>query len=39
VAATGSFTWPTFAKLMAWQAAARVPVTGVLDKATWAKMF
>jgi len=39
VPATGRFASPTFYKLISWQTAARVPVTGVLDKATWAKMF
>jgi hypothetical protein len=38
VAATGHFGWPTFRKLVAWQSAVHVPVTGVLDKATWRRM-
>jgi peptidoglycan hydrolase-like protein with peptidoglycan-binding domain len=29
----------TFARLLVWQAAAHVPVTGVLDKATWVKLL
>jgi len=28
----------TFAALVAWQTSAGVPITGVLDKATWAKL-
>lgn len=28
----------TFAALVAWQTSARIPITGVLDKATWAKL-
>jgi len=39
VVASGLFNSATFSKLMAWQIAVRIPVTGVLDKATWAKMF
>jgi Rieske Fe-S protein len=39
VAATGKFGSATFSKLITWQTAARVPVTGVLDKATWARLF
>jgi hypothetical protein len=38
VAATGHFGWPTFRKLVVWQSAVHVPVTGVLDKATWRRM-
>ena len=39
VAVTGKFGSPTFVKLVAWQRLARVPITGVLDKASWAKLF
>jgi peptidoglycan hydrolase-like protein with peptidoglycan-binding domain len=38
VAADGQFGSATFTKLVAWQTRARVPVTGVLDKATWARL-
>jgi peptidoglycan hydrolase-like protein with peptidoglycan-binding domain len=34
----GEFGPGTFASLVSWQTRARVPITGVLDKATWAKM-
>ena len=37
VPATGKFGSPTFVKLVAWQR-GRVPITGVLDKATWRKL-
>jgi hypothetical protein len=36
--ATGSFQWPTFYKVTAYQAARRLPVTGALDKATWRRL-
>ena len=36
--ADGQFGSATFWKLLTWQSRAGVPVTGVLDKATWAKM-
>jgi hypothetical protein len=39
VVASGKFDMATFTKLVAWQATAKVPVTGVLDKATWVKIF
>jgi peptidoglycan hydrolase-like protein with peptidoglycan-binding domain len=35
VTADGQFGPATFAKVVSWQARAHVPVTGVLDKATW----
>lgn len=35
---TGQFGYATFKPLVAWQARAGVPVTGVLDKATWRKL-
>jgi hypothetical protein len=35
--ANGYFGWTTFSKVVAWQK-TRVPVTGVLDKATWRRM-
>jgi peptidoglycan hydrolase-like protein with peptidoglycan-binding domain len=38
VTANGTFGAPTLSALVLWQAGAGVPVTGVLDKATWAKM-
>lgn len=38
VTADGHFGWSTFTKLVAWQNRVGVPVTGVLDKATWAKL-
>lgn len=38
VGATGKFGSPTFTQLVAWQARRGTPVTGVLDKATWAKL-
>jgi peptidoglycan hydrolase-like protein with peptidoglycan-binding domain len=34
----GQFGPGTFAALQSWQARSGVPITGVLDKATWAKM-
>jgi hypothetical protein len=37
VSADGRFGWPTFRKLVARQK-GRVPVTGVLDKATWRRL-
>jgi hypothetical protein len=37
VSADGHFGGPTFRKLVAWQK-NRVPVTGVLDKATWRRL-
>jgi peptidoglycan hydrolase-like protein with peptidoglycan-binding domain len=39
VKADGQFGTATFNKLRAWQPKAKVPVTGVLDKATWAKLI
>lgn len=36
--ATGRFLSPTFYKVAAYQSRARIPVTGVLDKATWRKL-
>jgi hypothetical protein len=39
VKADGHFGSGTFNKLVAWQTRARVPVTGVLDKATWVKLM
>ena len=38
VVADGQFGMGTFAALVSWQTRIRVPVTGVLDKATWARM-
>ena len=38
VTADEQFGPVTFAALVAWQTTARVPITGVLDKATWAKL-
>src|SRR5665811_574435 len=38
VTADGQFGPVTFAALVAWQTSARVPITGVLDKSTWAKL-
>jgi peptidoglycan hydrolase-like protein with peptidoglycan-binding domain len=38
VAADGAFGPQTQAALVAWQKRAGVPITGVLDKATWAKL-
>jgi peptidoglycan hydrolase-like protein with peptidoglycan-binding domain len=38
VTADGQFGSGTFTRLVAWQTLARVPVTGVLDKATWARL-
>jgi peptidoglycan hydrolase-like protein with peptidoglycan-binding domain len=38
VTADGAFGWQTQAALVSWQKRAGVPVTGVLDKATWAKL-
>ena len=38
VKADGVFGGTTFWRLVAWQTRARVPVTGVLDKATWRRM-
>jgi peptidoglycan hydrolase-like protein with peptidoglycan-binding domain len=38
VTADGQFGPVTFAALVAWQTRARVPITGVLDKSTWAKL-
>lgn len=38
VPATGWFRSPTFYKVVAYQGTARIPVTGVLDKATWKKL-
>jgi peptidoglycan hydrolase-like protein with peptidoglycan-binding domain len=34
----GAFGPKTYAALVSWQTRARVPITGVLDKATWAKL-
>ena len=34
----GQFGPMTFAKLAAWQRGQLLPVTGVLDKATWRRM-
>jgi peptidoglycan hydrolase-like protein with peptidoglycan-binding domain len=34
----GHFGQSTYVALLAWQARARVPITGVLDKATWARL-
>jgi hypothetical protein len=39
VTASGLFSSPTFYKLTAWQSRVGLPVTGVLDKATWRKMM
>ena len=38
VTADGQFGAGTWAALVSWQTKARVPITGVLDKATWAKL-
>jgi peptidoglycan hydrolase-like protein with peptidoglycan-binding domain len=38
VTANGQFGATTLSALLTWQAGAGVPITGVLDKATWAKM-
>ena len=38
VKADGQFGAATFWKLLTWQSRAGVPVTGVLDKATWRRM-
>jgi hypothetical protein len=38
VKADGTFGASTFWKLLGWQSRAGVPVTGVLDKATWRRM-
>ncbi len=38
VTADGAFGPQTQAALVAWQKRAHVPITGVLDKATWAKL-
>jgi peptidoglycan hydrolase-like protein with peptidoglycan-binding domain len=38
VTADGAFGWQTQAALVSWQKRAHVPITGVLDKATWAKL-
>jgi hypothetical protein len=38
VTADGKFGMATFKALVPWQIRAHVPVTGVLDKATWAKL-
>lgn len=38
VSADGQFGPATFAALVAWQKRVGVPVTGVLDKATWARL-
>ena len=38
VTADEQFGPVTFAALVAWQTRARVPITGVLDKSTWAKL-
>jgi peptidoglycan hydrolase-like protein with peptidoglycan-binding domain len=38
VPVTGQFGSATLVSLIAWQARAGVPVTGVLDKATWARL-
>jgi peptidoglycan hydrolase-like protein with peptidoglycan-binding domain len=38
VTADGAFGPLTFKALVSWQASHGVPVTGVLDKATWAKL-
>jgi len=35
----GQFGMTTFNALVSWQARSGVPITGVLDKATWARMF
>ena len=34
----GAFGPQTYAALVSWQTRSRVPITGVLDKATWAKL-
>jgi peptidoglycan hydrolase-like protein with peptidoglycan-binding domain len=38
VTADGQFGPATWAALVSWQTKAKVPITGVLDKATWAKL-
>jgi len=38
LAQDGAFGAQTYAALVSWQTRARVPITGVLDKATWAKL-
>jgi peptidoglycan hydrolase-like protein with peptidoglycan-binding domain len=38
LSADGAFGWQTQAALVSWQKRASVPITGVLDKATWAKL-
>jgi peptidoglycan hydrolase-like protein with peptidoglycan-binding domain len=38
VTSDGAFGPQTYAALISWQSRARVPITGVLDKATWAKL-
>jgi Putative peptidoglycan binding domain len=38
VTADGQFGAKTFWTLLGWQSRAMVPVTGVLDKATWRRM-
>jgi Putative peptidoglycan binding domain len=38
VIADGQFGIVTFTKLISWQTRARVPITGVLDKATWRRL-
>jgi peptidoglycan hydrolase-like protein with peptidoglycan-binding domain len=38
VKADGQFGATTFWTLLGWQSRVGVPVTGVLDKATWARM-
>ena len=37
--ASGRFDTATFNKVVSWQRLTRVPVTGVLDKATWVRLF
>ena len=36
--ADGAFGWQTQLALVSWQTRAGIPITGVLDKATWAKL-
>lgn len=36
---TGQFAMTTFNALVSWQTRLGVPITGVLDKATWARMM
>jgi len=38
LSATGSFQVATFYKVVAWQTARGIPVTGALDKATWRRL-